>query len=790
MSLASALVLRGMPRQASGAIKTAIRDLQGVPAARAHVQHAAILQELGHDDAALAEIRQALPMLRRAGDAEWEARALSNRSLMHIARRAFSAAEADLFAARRLCIENNLDLPAGYAEQNLGCVKAQQGDVPASLRHFDAAAELYLRFDVVEPSLLLDRARVLLSVRLLGEARESAESAVAVCRQQKRDVHLPEAQLMLSTVALLQEDKTAALASAAEAVRRFRKLGHAHSLALAHYAWIQASLSADSAAVGHGRVARVADELEAAGWRVPALEARVLAARVAMESGRRIAARHHLELASKARFVGPADARARAWLAEAMLRRTDGRRRAASAALRAGLRIVEEFQATLGATELRAHVSVHRGAIASAGLRMALEDASPRAALWWAERGRAISLLLPSAEPSDDPELAHDLADLRSTMAEIEEARAAPPFDDRLLIRRQVALERRIRDRSRTLEKSGNVSRERTVVSELVSAFSDATLLEFIEVNNERHAITVARGRVRIHPAGGRAEVQDLLKRVPFALRRLARHPTTWTQQGDGAMQMLRRAAATLDDLLLRPLSAEIGDRPLVIVPSSDLYSVPWSILESCAGRPTTVSPSANVWLQAVDRKPAPDQKAVVVAGPGLPGAAAEASTIASLYPKSTFLQGDQATTSALTNSLEGASMLHLAAHGRLRADNPLFSSLRLADGPMTIYELERLPLLPDHIVLAACDTGRQIAAGGEVLGFGAAMLAAGATTLVAPVVPVQDLATVPLMRSYHERLLAQRSPAEALAEAQAAVDPADPAGIAAAASFVCLGAG
>ena len=69
-------------------------------------------------------------------------------------------------------------------------------------------------------------------------------------------------------------------------------------------------------------------------------------------------------------------------------------------------------------------------------------------------------------------------------------------------------------------------------------------------------------------------------------------------------------------------------------------------------------------------------------------------------------------------------------------------------------------------------------------------MLGGGTATLVAPVVAVPDLTTVPLMADYHRGLLAHRSPAEALASAQTDVDPEDHIGTAAAAAFICLCAG
>src|SRR4051794_22874912 len=286
MGLASALVLRGQSGRALREMAAALPDLQGVEAMRARVQAAAILQELGRDDAALEELRRVLPALRQAGEVEWAARALSNRSLIHTGRRAFAAAEADLLDARRLCLDHDLDLLAAFAEQNLGWVKACRGDVPSSLRHYDAADERYRRLGLVEPSLLVDRAEVLLSVRLLTEARATAQAAVDAYRQQKRDVHLPEAQLLLSTVALVQGDTGTAGESAAAAVRGFRRLRRTNSVALARYACLQAEVATDLTRVNPTRAAHVADELAAVGWKIPALEARVLAGRVALEQGR------------------------------------------------------------------------------------------------------------------------------------------------------------------------------------------------------------------------------------------------------------------------------------------------------------------------------------------------------------------------------------------------------------------------------------------------------------------------------------------------------------------------
>jgi tetratricopeptide (TPR) repeat protein len=799
MSLASALTLRRSPGPAFREIEAALRELDGVFAARAMVQRSAILQEMGRFDEALEAVRPALPLLRRFGDVQWETRALNNRSMLHRARRSFGAAEADLVAALALCVEHELDLPRAYVEQNLGSLKADKGDVPAALAHFDRAEELYRRLGAEVGSLLIDRARVLLSIRLVAEARATAEAAVRACERQKR-MNLPEARLMLSTVALVEGDLLVAQRAADEATHEFTRLGRHEWLALARYARLQARMAQDRSRVTPAQARRSAEELTAAGWIVPALEARVMSGVLELDRGRRSRARLDLELASRARSTGPADARARAWLAEALLRRADGRRTGAVRAISAGLRILREHQTTLGATELRAHTSAHRGGLARLGVRIALEGGDARGVYRWTEEGRATATLLRPVHPPDDPVLAPLLTDLRTTLTAIERRRGSGQ-PTAALVQRQVALERRIRDHSRTSAGAAAGSADDAPVAPcpiqvLAGELGPAALVEYTELDGKLHAVTVVDGRVRLYglnhgPESTIETVQQSLRQLTFGLRRLA-DPRTQPDSVAAAGALLDRANRVLDELLLRPLERAIADRPLVIIPTGLLQSLPWSLLPSCAGRPVVVAPSATLWHLA-SRRTVPDRYArvVVVAGPGLPGAYREAAAVADLYAGATRLVDGNADAARVTAAMTGATLVHVAAHGQLRSDNPQFSALRLADGPFTVYDLELLRDAPHHVVLAACDTAQShVVAGEEVLGLTSALLSQGTAALVAPVIPVPDIETVSLMRAYHSDLRAGRAPADALARAQERTRAEGPQALAAAAGFVCLGAG
>jgi CHAT domain-containing protein len=106
-----------------------------------------------------------------------------------------------------------------------------------------------------------------------------------------------------------------------------------------------------------------------------------------------------------------------------------------------------------------------------------------------------------------------------------------------------------------------------------------------------------------------------------------------------------------------------------------------------------------------------------------------------------------------------------------------------LFDGPLTVYDLERLGRAPSTVVLSACDAGTvAVRTGDELLGTATAMIGLGVRSVIAPVMAVPDEATTPLMLALHRGLRDGMSPAAALARA-AVAQP----GVAAA-TFVCIG--
>ncbi len=792
MTLSLALLEGGRPQQALAEINTAVRDLDGVAGARALTQRGTILLELGHFSEAIAHFRTALPVFREAGDLLWLSRVMCNRGLAHTYRHEFTPAEADLREAERLARELDLPLSVGFAQANLAFVLAARGDVPAALDYFDRAEQRIRRYDAQVGSLLQDRSELLLSVRLVSEARETAEQAIVEFEKERRKIKMPEVRLLLAQAAFLDGDAAGALHHARTAVREFTRHQRPEWAALARLAVLRSECAGQlRSRVSVRRVDAVVTALAEAGWRAAAMEARLLAAKLLLERGHLAQGRAHLRYASRARRgSGPATLRARAWYAEALLRSSTSDRRGAASAIRAGLRVLDRHRAVLGATDLRAHVAGYGTELAEVGLRMAIDDGRPRGVFEWAERGRASHLLQQPLRPPQDASLADALAELRATVTEINSIDGAGRDGGKLakLVQRQVALERQLQDHSRRQRGEPTGPPPGPVPPGAVAeTLGEHALLEFIQLDGILHGVSIVEGRARLRRLGSVSQVGDLLERIPFALHRLSRRGVD-VAGSTAAVRLLRHAGGGLDDVLLRPF-AEIGDRSLVIVPTAPLQCLLWSVLPSCVGRPLTVAPSATMW-HAASRQAAEQRSHVVVAaGPTLAGARDEARAVADIYGTNPLLH-PAATVDAVMTSLNGAAVAHLATHGRLSAHNPLFSDLLFSNGPLLVYDLEGLQQVPHTVVLAACDSARSVVcAGDELLGLSATFLAQGATQLVASVLAILDAETAPLMIAFHRLLARGQPPAVALAAAQQQM-AAEKTTMAAAAGFVCVGAG
>ncbi|WP_143664066.1 CHAT domain-containing protein, partial [Streptomyces murinus] len=495
-------------------------------------------------------------------------------------------------------------------------------------------------------------------------------------------------------------------------------------------------------------------------------EASLLAGRIALALGWTADAERHLAVAARSRRGGSPTARMTGWAAQALRARAAGSRRGVLEACRHGLDVLDDHRMTLGASELRAHVTAQGAELAALAQEVSLTDDRPRRLLEWSERWRATVLSTPPTRPPADAALLSGLTAYREIAARAEESRMeGRPVP--ALEREQRRLEREIRSRTRHIRGSAPHEGARFEVPRLLDRLGEDRLVELAVVQGRVHVLLCGRGRVRRFIGGPLADAVAEAEYVQAGLRRLA-HPGA-----EARLPLVEAAGARLQELLLAGAVPHLGAGPVVIVPPGALHRVPWALLPALRDRVLSVSPSAGSWLRARETEPPRDGRTVLVRGPGLATGGAEVPELADRYGTATVLEGDDAQVPRVLSELDGAGLAHLAAHGTFRADSPLFSALRMSDGPLIVHDFERLARSPYRIILSSCDTARLASVGAdELLGLVTALLPLGTAGVVASSAPVNDAAVIPLMLALHKGLTAGLSLAESLRDARTTLPP------------------
>ena len=774
-SLASVLAASG-ELDAALAHLAAAADALASPADRAPVemQRGDVLLRLGRTPDAVAAFDAALAVAVEAGDVRTEALTRINRAILHGYAGRFDAADEDLRLAEEGLRSRDLHLLAADCRHNRGFVAGRRGDVVAALTWFDDARRAHERLGVERPTAWMDECEVLLRVGLAPEARALAEAAEAALVRDGQHADAAEAQLLVARACELDGDPAGAGAAAERAVRGFSTQRRDGWRLLAELLRQRTGAASGAPPAASAAIA-LADDLEVAGWREAAVEALLLAGQLATADGQPEVASVVLARASAAGRTARSPAeRESGWLAEARRRRSVGDRRGALAAARRGLALTADAALLLGARDLRTGVLGRGRELAALGVAMAVEAGRPATVLRWEEARRWSSVPRRPVRPPADDELQADLAALREAGRQAEDAalagdRAADAVSSR------DALEQRVLRRARLLRRTeapAEIGAGAVVpairageVRERLGA--GQRFVELLEVDGRLFAVDVGTRRMRLVALGSMAEVAAAVEALRFALGR-ALTPGGRPGSVDAARATATAAAADLAAAVVEPL--RLGDDALVLAPTGVLHGVPWPALPGLRGRAMTAAPSAAAWLRASERAgdgpQVPVDVAVVVGGPEIPDVGSEVAAVAASYSRSRTLAGRDATVAAVTGALAGAPVAHVAAHGRLRADNPLFSSLLLSDGPLTVHDLDASGAGPRLVFLSACDVGRPERRADDAAGVVSAFLDLGTATLVASVLPVPHDLAARVATAFHAALAAGERPAAALVAA------------------------
>ncbi len=723
------------------------------------------------------------------------ARALINLGVLDVQQGMPARAVDHLDAALGQAERGGHALLAAFAEHNLAYALAGMGAISEALGRYDSAIARYRDLHAGEVRVAVaeaDRAQCLMSAHLLSEADEASTAALELLVASDHLVDAAESAVLAARVRVERGD----LARAHEAIDFARQSLEAGG----RDSWLPVvdALAVQIAAIEAGpsrrlarRAVEVASALDASLWTQEAQRMRLVAVRAFVDVGEGSEAERILDgLAQRRLDVSPIDRAARQYCV-ALVAAAAGRPGAARAAVTRGLDAFGAGRLAASSFEVRAHVLGHVAELATLGLRLAIERRDARGFVRCIERSRSMLLAGGAIAASSSDATAEAQVALRDLTRRSNDPGLGPSERGQVEARRRL-LEREI---ARRAQSETAATATATDASRLFAATQAASILEYAEVDGRLWLAAIVRRRASLHELPQVDVVRDPIEHLRFAIARLQRERRS-AASVEAAAAVVARSGADLRDLLI---PAEAGRRiaaaggRVVVVPARSLAAVPWACLLDDPSISLSVAGSGFSWLQAseaADADAASDarrsRRVVIAHGSDLDHAPVEAAAVASCYPSSMIVEPTRSADELLA-ALPSADVAHLACHGSFRSDNPLFSSLRLADGDLTFYDLRACGRMPSTVVLSACDVGRSTGLeGGAFLGLSTALLQLGVGSVIAPVTEVSDERSIAFMTALHTLLGAGIPPSTALAQVardeEGRIRPI-------AAPFVCFGA-
>jgi len=316
-----------------------------------------------------------------------------------------------------------------------------------------------------------------------------------------------------------------------------------------------------------------------------------------------------------------------------------------------------------------------------------------------------------------------------------------------------------------------------------------SALLEYVVTDEKTFAFVITKG----------AKSRPVLRLIQIDIRqaeleKLVQHYRDQLAQGAPDFQ---KSSQQLFALLLKPVEAELrGASSLIIVPDGSLWDLPFQALEaenqryliedhtvSYAQSLTTLREFVkrrgnaarksndlellafgNPELNGKDVKERVKTGLMDYALEPLPEAEKMVTALGGLYgaTKSRVYIGAAATEDRAKAEAPNSRIIQFATHGLLDSRNPMYSHLVLSqsarneadDGLLEAWEIMKLDLHADLVVLAACETARgRVATGEGMIGMSWAFFVAGSPTTVASQWKVDSASTTQLMLEFHRNL-------------------------------------
>ena len=252
----------------------------------------------------------------------------------------------------------------------------------------------------------------------------------------------------------------------------------------------------------------------------------------------------------------------------------------------------------------------------------------------------------------------------------------------------------------------------------------------------------------------------------------------------DGSQfQNLNNSLNTLSDVIIDPIQDLFWGSEILFVPEGPLLLAPFAALKGpnskylCESFRIRIAPSltslkiiadcpvdyhvmsgallvGDPWVQDVTKLP------------GLPHAREEVEMIGRILD-CTPLIGRQATKDEVLRRLGSVALVHIAAHGSMKAGEiALAPNNGEKDFMLTMKDVLRVQMRARLVVLSCCHSAQGEIKAEGVVGIARAFLGAGARSVLVSLWAVDDKATLEFMRNFYQHLVKGKSAGEALNQA------------------------
>ena len=774
------------------ALAVFVRDRDHLAAGKIEMNLSNILSRQSRHNEALKYCASARRRFIKAGETKWQAMAENGLANTYAELNDFKKAESYYLAALATAKRQRMTVTEAEIEASLGNLAILRGDYSTALRFLETSRQRYAELGMPHQSAIaeLEIADIYSELNLAVEAVEMYRRAAAVFSRLR--LRAEDARTRLNLGRTLTQ--TGEFLSAARELRRAGKIFEiegnrsgtaAALLSIADLERIRGRLSSAKDAINRAegfvakdenprseiKLALISGTIELAHGDLAAAQMRLSSAlSLAKKRGYPDAAHRATSLLGQVALGSGKIARAGRYFQDA-IETIEGLRQGLSA---------DEFSMSFLSTRLDAYGDLAKWYLTAKKLPEAFEVI---------ERGRSRTLLDRGNTKGPANRAAMPIekivAETRAELNALYKRSETAADDERPRLKNDIRrLEKLLAEKDRQLyslnagkPRAGSSGKSASVLADVRSALGGSTtLIEYIRVDGRLAAFVITSSSIDLIKLDASDErITEAVTRLHFQFDTIRYGTATIGRFAEQIKARADRSLAALYDLLFRPLEKYISGDRIIVVPSGAVHYVPFAALfdgkrylierfEICH------APSATVWLRLARTTFPSAHKALLLgyADERIPLVGREIDSIRRVLPNAAVLKGPRATYGAFSADAGKYDLLHLACHGQFRPDNPMFSSLHLADGWITVRDLCSRRIDASLVTLSACETGiSRIFPGEEILGIVRGFLSAGSKAVIVSLWTVDDQAANRLMPDLYRNLQRGDGPAASLRKAQ-----------------------